>query len=143
MSAAHAGAMLDTSIWVALFTADPVVTELMAAQGDLPSLATTMVLAELASLKERSRYDGPSPIDLVRENGHIEPMTEEDAVEGGVLHGRLRLAGHPKVSLGDCLILATARRVGALLITLDSDLAGERDVVVLRRRGASSRARRG
>jgi predicted nucleic acid-binding protein len=123
--------MLDTSVWVGIFLGDLDPEELRRAQGDLTTLTSPIVLAELESLSWRERLAPGAPADVVGENAVLEDVTTQDAIEGGRLHGKLRAEGHPKVGLGDCLIYATARRVGALLITMDGDLAGQRGVVAL------------
>ncbi len=120
-------AVLDTSVWVALFHDDPRTDALPVALGARTAVVNPVILAEIASLAERGRLTG-DPISAVRAEARLEALTVDDAVEGGRLHGRLRRDGHPKVSLADGLILATARRLGAHVLTLDSDLESEPDV---------------
>lgn len=139
---AYSGALLDTSVWVAIFDGEASADALPEAQGELETLTTPIVLAEIASLHRRGRVGREPPVEAIRSVARVEEMLVEDAVEGGALHGRLRAEGHAKVGLGDCLIYATARRVGALLITLDLDLAGEPHVRVLQQGKAPGRPKR-
>lgn len=60
--------------------------------------------------------------------GEIVDLTRDDAPESAAAWVRLRKAGRAKVSLADRLILATARRVGATLVTSDTDLRREAGV---------------
>lgn len=141
-AAEYSGALLDTSVWVAVLEGEPSADSLGDAQGSLETVTTPVVLAELASLHRRGRTGGESPVDVVLSASRVEEFFVEDALEGGALHGRLRDEGHRTVGLGDCLIYATARRVGALLITLDQDLAREPHVKVLKHPKSSERAKR-
>jgi predicted nucleic acid-binding protein len=123
--------VLDTSAWVALFNDEPAAAALPAAQGEGRTVTTPIVLAEVAALEALGRLRGASLVDDVERRARLEPLTREDAIEGARTYARLRKAGRTKVGLADALIYATARRVGATLITLDTDLEGEPDVTVL------------
>lgn len=123
--------VLDTSVWVAVLNDEPAAAALPAAQGRARTVTTPIVLAELAALEGLSRLRGPSVIEDVEKRARLEPLTREDAIEGARTYARLRKDGRTKVGLADALIHATAQRVGATLITLDADLKGESDVIVL------------
>lgn len=125
------GAMLDTSVWVAIFQDEPVAAEVESAVSGRELITSPLVVAELASLAGRGRFESSSPMDIVIERARMEEFAVEDALAGGSLHARLRNQGNSKASLGDCVIYATARRVGALLVTCDADIEGEDGVVVL------------
>lgn len=137
---AYSGAMLDTSVWIAVMEDAKVVDGLADVQRDLPTLTSPIVLAEIASLGARGRFSPQQAVDDVAERTRLEPLTPEDAVAAGLLHGKLRSQGHEKVGLGDCLIYATSQRVGALMITCDTDLAKQADVALLTARKPRRRA---
>lgn len=122
--------LLDTSVWVALAKGEPVSASLErrldAATGILPAV----VHAELVSLAEQGRI-APHVPDLALENAVFEPIGEEDAREGGRLHGRAR-SGRSNLSLPDALIVAAARRLRARVLTLDRALAEQEGVELLR-----------
>ena len=61
-------------------------------------------------------------------------ISEQQLLEWANVSDYMRIPGmgRAKVGLGDCLIYATAQRIGALLITADSDLRGEPGVLLLR-----------
>ena len=126
-------ALYDTSVWVALFEGSEV-SDVDRALGGLPpeldAVVSPVGLAEMASLEVRGRLKG-SPIEAMIATARVEEITPEDAIAAGKLHGRMRQEGHEKVSLVDCLAYATARRIGALFVTYDSDLAGQPGVKVL------------
>jgi predicted nucleic acid-binding protein len=139
MAASHkADCVLDTSAWVALFNDEPAAAALPAAQGEGRTVTTPIVLAELAALEALGRLRAASLVADVEKNARFEPLTREDAIDGARTYARLRKAGRSKIGLADALIYATARRVGATLITLDTDLSGEAGVTVL---GQSRKAR--
>src|SRR5205823_4196966 len=110
---------------------DAFAADLARVQGDLPTVTSPLVLAELASIMARGRVKIDAPIEAVVSASTIEDLTPEDALSAGALHGSMRASGHNKVALGDCLIYATARRVDSLLVTCDTDLAKQPGVVVL------------
>ncbi len=89
-----------------------------------------MVLAEIQSLAARGRIRGEPAADI-QAVARVEPVLTADALLGGRLHGQMRSRGKPKASLADALILATARRVGTRVLTLDKDLSDEGDVELL------------
>lgn len=123
-------ALLDTSVWVALFQGDDRVEALRSKQADRHAVVSVLVLAELRSLASQGRLRVDVAED-VHSVARVEPLLLQDALAGGELHGRLRAKGLEKVSLADALILATARRLGMRLLTLDKDLQGEPDVEIL------------
>ena len=128
---AGAECILDTSVWVAVFNDEPAAASLPSAQGEARAATTPVVLAELAALGSLGRLRGNSLVDAVEQRARLEPLSREDAIEGARTYARLRKAGRTKIGLADALIHATARRIGASLVTLDSDLRGEPGVVVL------------
>jgi predicted nucleic acid-binding protein len=124
--------MLDTSVWVRVLEGDEATArDLAATQGVLSTATSPIVLAELASILARGRLQVDRPLEAVLGACVVEDLTPEDALAAGKLHGSLRAAGHEKVGLGDCLIYATAQRVGALLVTCDADLAAQKGVALL------------
>jgi len=119
--------LLDTSVLVAVARGDETVLPL-AAQRDARAFVTSaLAIAELASLEGRGRLPAGIAEDFVA-TLRVEPVLREDALAGGRLHGRLRSTRGSKASLVDALMLATARRIGARLVTLDGDLGDEADV---------------
>lgn len=131
---ARAEVVLDTSVWIVIFNDDPRASLLGAAQADRRAVVTPIVLAELVANFRRGRVRRADPVRDVEERARMEPLTREDALAGGELLARLRAKGRERVGLGDCLIYATARRIGADLITADSDLEGEPGVVLVKGR---------
>ena len=119
--------LLDTSVLVAVARGDETVRPL-AAQGDAGAFVTSaLAIAELASLEGRGRLPAGIAEDFLA-TLRVEPVLREDALVGGRLHGRLRSTRGSKASLVDALMLTTARRIGARLVTLDGDLGDEADV---------------
>lgn len=122
--------LLDTSVWVALLNGEPSAKAAIEAHAAAPLLVHPLVLAELHSaiLRGRARSGVLAEVEAVAQ---FEPLTREDAIEGSAIWARLRKAGRDKVSLADCLILASARRAGARLLTRDSDLRREPGVTLV------------
>lgn len=72
---------------------------------------------------------GPTAASL-RYHGDVEEVTAADAQAAGPLRALLRKRS-PDAGLVDALILATARRLGARLVSADSAFRGLRDVTAL------------
>lgn len=125
-------AVFDTSVWIALFNDETRVAHLAAAAGVRRAVTTPIVLAELVANSKRGRIKHANPLADVETHARYEPLTREDVLAGGEQLARLRGKGRNRVGLGDCLIHATARRIGAALVTADSDLEGEPGVIFLK-----------
>lgn len=94
---------------------------------------TPIVTAEVLAHKRPGRAATNDPLAQMESGAPFEPLARGDAIAGVEEYARLRSAGHPNVSLADALIHATARRIGAVLLTLDGNLKDEPGVVVCRR----------
>lgn len=103
---------------------------LPAVQKERTAVLSTVSLAELASLLQQGRLEETRMVEVIQ-GARREHALERDCLDGGRLHGQMRRRGHTKVSLVDCIVYATAQRLGAGLITLDSDLDGLSGVEVL------------
>lgn len=108
---------------MALAKDEPRAALLLGAQADRVAVVSSLAWAEVASLAQRGRVR-MDKADAIAQAARTEPVLHEDCVVGGRLHGRLRRDGHRKVGLADCIIYASARRLGIGLLTLDSDLEG-------------------
>lgn len=123
--------MLDTSLWIRILNDDPTAKAALEDHASADLVTHPLVLAELTTAALRGRSKRPDVVAEVEAACVYEDMTREDALEGAGTWVRLRKAGREKVSLADCIILATARRVGARLLTCDSDLRKESGVLVI------------
>ncbi|MHB8586837.1 MAG: PIN domain-containing protein [Thermoplasmatota archaeon] len=122
-------ALLDSSAWIGLFKGEPR-AEPLREISDLGIVITPVVIAEVLANHRIGRFHHSDPLAFM-ERGRMEQLTREDAIHGAELYARLRRDGNSKVSLADTLIYATARRIGAALITTDGDLRGEPGVLTL------------
>jgi predicted nucleic acid-binding protein len=66
-------------------------------------------------------------MNSIRHASAVVDVTGEPAIGAGVLRSHLRRRSR-SASLADAMVLATARRQGALVLSMDRDLAGEPDV---------------
>lgn len=123
--------LIDTSVLVALARKDVrmppgQVQRLVQREGVVCALSW----GECASLVERGLVDR-SQVAALAGAVRTESVADADCEAGGRLHGHLRRQGHAKVGLADCIIYATARRLGIDLLTLDGDLQDLPGVEVL------------
>jgi len=126
--------VLDTSVWVALAKNEMRPEAVAEVQQARDAVVSAMSWAELASLAERGKLD-LSKVERLSSLTRTEPIKDGDCLAGGRLHGQLRHRGHPKVGIADCVIYATARRLGVDLITVDTDLHGLPGVHILAKPG--------
>lgn len=112
--------LLDTSAWVAWLSGE---SRAAGRLGKSTLVASTVILAEAASLVARRRL-APDTLPLLLDSVRLEAPTPEDLVAAGQLHGTLWGQGNRKVSLIDCIMYETARRLGLPLVTHDRDLQG-------------------
>lgn len=128
---APAAILLDTSAWVRILNGDAASKAAIDEYAEADLLTHPLVLAELRAATLRGCTKTATVIEDVESVSILQSLTRDDALEGAAIWVRLRKAGREKVSLADCLILATARRLGAILVTSDSDLRKEAGVVVV------------
>lgn len=89
------------------------------------ALAIGEISAKLDAAGHGARID--DALLAIRAAARVEPVTDAVAEEGGRLRGGLR-ARDPQASLADAIHLATARAVGARLVSSDPAFRGEPDV---------------
>lgn len=122
--------ILDTAVWRAVFEDRPAADHFSRIRGDLKVVITPVVLAELTALAREGKDRDDTPVDVIEEVARVEPMTREDALFGGRLFAALSTT-RTGLGLGDCLVYATAQRIGALTVTIEKGLGGQPGVVVL------------
>jgi len=95
--------------------------------GDEDALASTVNLAEVYYwfLREHDRRVADERREVVERRCLVIPLDSDLAVEAA------RLRKEEQLSLADSIILATARRFGASMVTGDPSLRGKRGVVFI------------
>ncbi len=114
--------MLDTSAWVEFLTATQAFPRGLLVKRQL--VVSVLAVAELVTLAHQGRIPSDLP-NRVLVSGRLEPCEIDDAIAGGQLHATLRGQGNRKVSTIDCIMYASARRIGCDLLTCDEDLMGQ------------------
>ena len=88
---------------------------------------STWALGELmAKMRAIGETRAEDVVQEVRRKTTPHPVTAEIAVEGGRLRSELRKSA-PRASLGDGVMLATARSLGMKLISGDEAFKGQKD----------------
>jgi predicted nucleic acid-binding protein len=124
--------LFDTCAWWEVLQGSAEGATLQRRHLDAPGvqvLTAVISLGELSvKLSSQGSPDSISPaVNSIRRSSVVLDLTPELAVEAGVLRTRLRK--HSKTaSLADGIVLATARRNGAQLISNDRAFTGETDV---------------
>ena len=119
--------LLDTSAWVSAARRDPAFPPV--AMGRRRAIASSLAVAELASLAAQGRVE-PAALGHLLATVHLEHPTTEDLAAAGDLHGTLRGDRASKASLIDCIAYQSARRLGVPLLTRDRDLLGQPGIIV-------------
>lgn len=114
--------VLDTSAWVEYFVGSRKGREI---EGFLKSerdkIATpVIVLIELGCKAYKEKTDFKAQMDFVRQNSALLRLDEGLVTDTAKIYVELR-GKNRKISLADAIILATARKHNATLVTCDSD----------------------
>ena len=122
--------VFDTWAWWEVFANTPVGRRLRARHLDGPVHTSAWAVAELAAkLHSMGQADRiPQVESTVRSFGAIIDVNPRLALEGARLRAELRKKA-PRASLGDGVILATARSLGLKLVSGDAAFGSEPDVV--------------
>lgn len=92
-------------------------------------LTSAISLGEISAKLSSQGLEGSIPVTVtsIRQASLVEDVTGELAVEAGVLRSSLRRKTR-SASLADGIVLATARKYGAKVISIDSAFSGQPDV---------------
>lgn len=126
-------ALLDSWAWWEILFATPTGEALARTYLDDPDVrvhASALAPAEIiAKLDAMGEGDWSEPVmRTFRGASQLHDVTASIARDAGLLRGELRQA-ETSASLADAIILATARRIGAVLVSNDGAFAGQDDVV--------------
>lgn len=92
-------------------------------------LTSAITLGELSAKLASQGLEPSIPVmtSSIRQASTVEDVTGDLAVQAGMLRARLRRRAK-SASLADGIVLATARKCGARLVSTDSAFRGEPDV---------------
>lgn len=121
--------LFDTWAWWEVLQGTPGGARLKRRYLDAPGvrvLTSAVSLGELSAKLSSQGLEGSIPVTVtsIRQASSVEDVTGDLAVEAGVLRSRLRKKAR-SASLADGIVLATARKFGARVISIDSAFAGE------------------
>ena len=120
--------LIDSWGWIEYWKGGKVAEDAAAyIEGDEESFVSTINLAEVYLWVAKS-YDEATAgekVATVERRCHVLPVERDTVIEAAKIKKR------EKLGLADSLILASARQVGARVVTGDPDLNGLRDVVFL------------
>ena len=120
--------MIDSWAWVEYWKGGKLAEEAASyIDGDEDSVVSTMNLAEvyLAIARSYDEATAGEKIATMEKRCHVVPVERDIAIEAA------KIKRKEKLGLADSLIMATARQVGAKVVTGDPDMKGFRDVVFL------------
>lgn len=120
--------MIDSWAWIEYWKGGKLAGEAASyIDGDEDSVVSTINLAEvyLAIAKSYDETTAGEKIATMEKRCHVVAVERDIAIEAA------RIKRKEKLGLADSLILATARQVGAKVVTGDPDMKGFRDVAFL------------
>ena len=120
--------LIDSWAWVEYWKGGKLAEEAASyIDGDEDSVVSTMNLAEvyLAIARSYDEATAGEKIATMEKRCHVVPVERDIAIEAA------KIKRKEKLGLADSLIMATARQVGAKVVTGDPDMKGFRDVVFL------------
>ena len=125
---------LDTNIVIDMLRSDAEtrrVKEILELIGNERLFVSVFQIGELADWSLANGIDPYGPIKHLNEIARVITLTEGMCVEASDIKHEMRNKGVPKFSLGDGLILASARSIKQTLLTKDRDFKEAEDVIIL------------
>ncbi|HIH18077.1 MAG TPA: type II toxin-antitoxin system VapC family toxin [Nanoarchaeota archaeon] len=99
--------------------------------GDAELFTVSISVAEVVSRTKRRRKDVDIAYNTIVRNSKIVDVTEELGREAGIQHAEIR-AKIKDFGLADAIILTTARKLGAKVLTGDPHFKGFKEVVFIK-----------
>lgn len=126
--------LIDTSVIVEIFrnsSTSKRFREIMKLIGNQEVFVSIVQLAEVADWAVKNRVPPRERVDMVKEFARVVPLDEEICLDASAIKHHRRSLGHVEFSLLDAIILASARSIEKVTLTLDTDFAGESDCLVI------------
>lgn len=120
--------VVDTNIWIDYFDGTPRGIRTAHTLRTARLFTTTVTVAELVAKITRDGKDERIALQAVRECARILPIDEDVAIAAGQAYPSLRKQ-RPKIALSDVLSLCLARKLGAKVLSSDTDFKGLKDAV--------------
>jgi len=121
----------DAYAWVEYLDGTPRGEKLRAIlEGDAKTYTSAVTLAEVVSKAARTGRDHQTAYAIIHGNSTIVDADEQLSNQTGILHAEIRRTIHG-FGLADAYVLATARRLGAKVLTGDPHFTGVDDAIML------------
>ncbi|TET91922.1 MAG: type II toxin-antitoxin system VapC family toxin [Methanomassiliicoccales archaeon] len=125
---------LDTNIIIDMLQSDPEarrVKKILELVGNESLFVSVFQIGELSDWSLKNGIDPFGPFKHLKETSRVIPLTESICVDASEIKHEMRDKGAPKFSLGDGLVLASARSIKQTLLTKDKDFKEAEDVIIL------------
>ena len=128
---------LDTYAWIEYFEGSQdgkKIKDIIEGGSKHKLFTPSVVLAELSDsiVRGKVKTEWEQLIRFVTLNTHITEINQNMVRESGIIKNSLR-KNHPNIGLIDAIVLATARAVNSKLLTGDSHLTEEVDVINIKK----------
>jgi predicted nucleic acid-binding protein len=121
----------DAYAWVEYLDGTPRGEKLRAIlEGDAEVYTSAVTLAEVVSKAARAGRDHQTAYAVIHGNSTVVDANEQLSNQAGVLHAEIRRTVHD-FGLADAYVLATARRLGAKVLTGDPHFADIEDAIMI------------
>ncbi len=121
---------IDASAWIELFEGTNIGKQVQNYLDSNEAVTPSIVIAEVCSAAKRKGIDADAAFHAMSTSTVVH-LTPELARKSGILHAQLRRE-NSKFSLGDAVVLATARQLNAKILTKDSDFRDFPEAIVLK-----------
>ena len=122
--------MIDASAWIELIEGTELGRRVQKYLDDCDCLTSSLTVAEVCSkARRKGNYEEAAFQSMTTTD--IIPLTGEIAKTAGMLHA-YHHEKNSKFSMGDAVILATARKLGAKILTKDTDFRNIPEAILLK-----------
>lgn len=125
---------LDTSIIIDILRSDTEarrVKEILELVGNESLFVSVYQIGELTDWSLMNGINPFGPVKHLKETTRMVPLSESICVEASDIKHEMRTKGATKFSLGDGLVLASARSINQTLLTKDKDFKAAEDAIIL------------
>lgn len=98
--------------------------------GNANVFSSVLSVAEVCSKMTRFGYDARIGRQIIAANSSIIPLDENQAYEAGQIHAEMR-KNNANFGLADAVIISTARRLNAKILTGDPDFKDVKEAILI------------
>ena len=122
--------MIDASAWIECLRGTEIGARVQKCLERNKCMTPSIIVSEICSHTQRTGFDPEAAFRAVATT-EIVPLTAELSKTAGLLHARHKTK-NDKFSIGDAVLLATARKFEAKILTKDGDFRNMPEAILLK-----------